>query len=238
MSILSVGLSAMIFHKKTIDQLHHIFFGETFDAFLRSWVLKLSVVGFAGHLMLWGFVNFGVVAVDNARASLVGSPLAALYTPFSILLAYEMYELIRAIPSSFSVSVGKQFEVVTLLIVRDIFKKLSLVDLSAVEVFSAELGIIVAECGTFLFLYYTALCFQRYGTGPKIKSINEDNIESFVAFKKSVAIGLFLIYAVIATLSVSSWLFWVSQGEVGTSREMLFFDYFTLINNADLIILL
>lgn len=228
----------MKLRQETINRLHQILFGETFDSMLRSWVLKLSVVGFAGHLFLWALVSLGYLVVDDARDSLVASPLAALYTPFSILLAYEMYELVRAIPSSFSVAVGKQFEVVTLLIVRDIFKKLSLIDLSTVEVFSPELGIIFAECGTFLFLYYTALSFQRYGTGPKIKSLGDENVESFVVFKKTVALGLFFIYAVIAAMSVLSWLFMVSLGEIGTSREIFFFDYFTFIIIADILILL
>ena len=49
------------------------------------------------------------------------SYLDALYA-FSIILAYEVYELIRAIPESFSISIGKQFEVMSLLVVRDMFK--------------------------------------------------------------------------------------------------------------------
>ena len=61
---------------------------------------------------------------------LVKSPLSALYTPFSILLAYEVYQLIRTIPESFSSSVGKQYEIATLLVVRDILKRLSSVESS------------------------------------------------------------------------------------------------------------
>ena len=34
----------------------------------------------------------------------------------------SLYELIRAIPESFSTSIGKQFEVMSLLVVRDVFK--------------------------------------------------------------------------------------------------------------------
>jgi hypothetical protein len=34
----------------------------------------------------------------------------------------SLYELIRAIPESFSTSIGKQFEVMSLLVVRDMFK--------------------------------------------------------------------------------------------------------------------
>ena len=37
--------------------------------------------------------------------SFIDSYLDALYTPFSIILAYEVYELIRAIPESFSNSI-------------------------------------------------------------------------------------------------------------------------------------
>ena len=37
----------------------------------------------------------------------------------------SLYELIRAIPESFSTSIGKQFEVMSLLVVRDMFKNLA-----------------------------------------------------------------------------------------------------------------
>ncbi|MGA0166588.1 MAG: hypothetical protein ACO39A_04945, partial [bacterium] len=51
--------------------------------------------------------------------------LSAIYTPFSILLYYEVYLLILAIPNSITKAIGKQFEIISLIIIRDVFKDLS-----------------------------------------------------------------------------------------------------------------
>ena len=84
---------------------------------------------------------------------LFDSYLDSLYTPFSIILAYEVYELIRVIPESFSNSIGKQFEVVTLLVVRDIFKNLSDVQPDADTVFDKDIYFIATEALAFVVLF-------------------------------------------------------------------------------------
>ena len=150
------------------------------------------------------------------------SPLATLYTPFSILLAYEVYELIRAIPSSFSVAVGKQFEVVTLLIVRDIFKYLSLSDPTEMTEVNPQIALIATECFAFLFLYYVSLRFQQYGGISKPTSIKKSDIEIFVLYKKCIALFLLLIFIVIALFSFCGWLYFLSQGELVVSKEIFF----------------
>ena len=102
-----------------------------------------------------------MITVEGEAKTLVNSPLSSLYTPFSILLTYETYQLIRTLPSSFSNSVGKQYEVVTLLVVRDVFKRLA--DFSADDEWNieGELGLILLECMTFLILFFTALSYRR-----------------------------------------------------------------------------
>ena len=46
------------------------------------------------------------VAAPPGLEPLLSSPLLALYTPFSILLVYEVYQLIQAIPQSFSAAMN------------------------------------------------------------------------------------------------------------------------------------
>ena len=81
------------------------------------------------------------------------SYLDALYTPFSIILAYEVYELIRAIPESFSNSIGKQFEVITLLVVRDIFKNLAEIEGTETNYIDADVVFIAIEALAFIVLF-------------------------------------------------------------------------------------
>jgi hypothetical protein len=104
--------------------------GETANSRLKNIAIYSSVIGFIVHLMLWLCYHNQWIEVRGEARNLHLSPFSALYTPFSILLAYEAYQLIREIPTSFSTSVGKQFEIVTLLVVRDIFKGLSQIKFS------------------------------------------------------------------------------------------------------------
>ena len=220
-----------------IHVLHQKLLGEHFGTKIRGWVLMFAIGGFVAHLILWSLFHFHLIEAD-AQSSLLSSPLSALYTPFSILLAYEVFELIQAIPSSFSVAVGKQFEVATLLVVRDIFKNLSIIDLSNNIQMSSEIGIVVTECFAFLFLFYTALQFNQYGSNAKLPSVPPKDVEAFVQGKKGVAVILLFIYIAVALSSLLGWLYMLSQGNGGVSRELFFLDFFTFLILADIFILL
>ena len=54
---------------------------------------------------------------------------------------------------------GKQFEVATLLVVRDVFKRLSGIQFEGEWNINTELGLVFVECLTFLVLLYTAIAY-------------------------------------------------------------------------------
>ena len=228
----------MLSHVQSFEDLYQRFFGPRFDEWLRSKVLLLALLGFAVHLMLWALYNYGYLSIESTQITLLNSPLAALYTPFSILLVYEVYELIRAIPSSFSVAVGKQFEVVTLLIVRDVFKNLSLFEPSALGESYVETALIVAECIAFLFLFYTALSFHYYGSGSKLNTVPQEEVKRFISYKKAISFLLFIIYILVALFSFIGWIYLVSKGQIVVSKEIFFLDFFTFLILIDIFILL
>ena len=225
-------------HIQSFEYLYERFLGQSFDNQLRSWVLFLSLLGFAIHLLLWALYRYEYLPVENFETTLLNSPLTALYTPFSILLFYEVYELIRAIPSSFSVAVGKQFEIVSLLIVRDIFKNLSLFEPSGTGDPYNGIALIVTECSAFLFLFYTALQFHQYVTGPKLQKPAAKDVELFVSYKKLVSVLLFIIYVLVALFSFIGWIYLVIGGHIVVSKEIFFLDFFTFLILVDTFILL
>ena len=96
-----------------ITKSHALLLGAKTDQVLHRTTLVVAVGGFLVHLTLWLLASLEVIRPIPEAASLLNSPLAALYTPFSVLLAYEVYQLVRAIPESFSTAVGKQYEVAT-----------------------------------------------------------------------------------------------------------------------------
>lgn len=166
------------------------------------------------------------------------SYLDALYTPFSIILAYEVYELIRAIPESFSISIGKQFEVMSLLVVRDMFKNLADVEEASGASVDSDVALIALEAVAFLVLFTTALYFRRVTLTSKHEEEADEGITRFVQQKKALACGLAGVYVLLALYSFTSWTLSTVEGEGDLSRTVFFLDFFTFLILSDIIILL
>lgn len=211
--------------------------GSSTDAFLRRMAINFAIFGFLLHLLCCVLYDFEIIQSDDLR-SLFDSYLDALYTPFSIILAYEVYELIRAIPESFSNSIGKQFEVVTLLVVRDIFKNLSDLGGSNNVSIDADVAFIAVEAIAFVVLFGTALYF-RYQTSDSKDLHQEDaSIQAFVQQKKNLACALAVVYVLVALYSFLTWFTGVIDGDTGLSRTVFFSDFFTWLIVSDIVILL
>ena len=218
--------------------LHERLLGKPAEEQVRRYALVAAIVGFVIHLTLWFLYQAGILEVTTASTDLLDSPLDSLYTPFSILLAYEVYQLIRAIPESFSTAVGKQFEIVTLLVVRDIFKRLSELEFSGDWTVDSELKLIVVECFTFITLFTTSLIYRANSSTETKVDFKNNDLLNFVQNKQKIAVFLLATYIVMATLSVSSWIISVSEGDGSVTRELFFLDFFTVLILADILILL
>ena len=179
-----------------------------------------------------------MISITGEASELVSSPLSALYTPFSILLVYEVYQLIRTIPDSFSSSVGKQYEIATLLVVRDILKRLSEVESSEGWEISSDLGFLLVECGAFLALFYTSLTYFRISNRADKSGDMSDDIVIFVEAKRGVANTMLLVFLSVAAYSFWTWIESVQEGGGSVSRVIFFLDFFTFLILADILILL
>ena len=217
--------------------LHELILGEKTDAVLRRFAINFAILGFLIHLAACTLYRFDSFQV-NEMESFVDSYLDALYTPFSIILAYEVYELIKAIPESFSNSIGKQFEVITLLVVRDIFKNLANVGDTDASTLDSDVAFIAVEAVVFVVLFTTALYFRYVTSLSKPSEYQDDSVRVFVNQKKDLACSLVVIYVIVAIYSVTSWSFGVLDGEGNLSRTVFFLDFFTWLILSDIIILL
>ena len=218
--------------------LHDRLLGKPAEHQVRKFGLVAAIVGFAIHLLLWFTYQIGILEVGSASTDLLDSPLDALYTPFSILLAYEVYQLIRAIPESFSTAVGKQFEIVTLLVVRDIFKRLSELEFSGDWTIDSELKLIIIECFTFITLFTTSLIYRANSNTDAKVDFKDSDLLNFVQNKQKIAVVLLATYLVVAMFSFSNWIISVGEGDGSVTREIFFLDFFTILILADILILL
>ena len=218
--------------------LHDRLLGKPAEHQVRKFGLVAAIIGFVIHLFLWFTYQIGILEVGSASTDLLDSPLDALYTPFSILLAYEVYQLIRAIPESFSTAVGKQFEIVTLLVVRDIFKRLSELEFNGDWTIDSELKLIIIECFTFIILFTTSLIYRANSNTDTKVDFKDSDLLNFVQNKQKIAVVLLATYLVVAMFSFSNWIISVSEGDGSVTREIFFLDFFTILILADILILL
>ncbi len=214
------------------------FMGNSSEEKIRKLAIVFAIVGFFVHILLWALYRTEKIAITGDASELVSSPLSALYTPFSILLVYEVYQLIRTIPESFSSSVGKQYEIATLLVVRDILKRLSEVENTEGWNFSSDLGFLLVECAAFLALLYTSLTYFKMSNSSEKTETLADDIAIFVEAKRGIANAMLIIFLIMATYSLHSWMGSVQEGGGSVSRIIFFLDFFTLLILTDILILL
>ena len=217
---------------------YELFLGYDTDHKIRKFAIITAIIGFCLHLLLWALYQLGEFNPSGEYIEMLSSPLSSLYTPFSILLAYEVYQLIRTIPESFSSSVGKQYEIATLLVVRDILKRLSNVEFQDGWVIDSDLGFLIVECMAFLVLFYTSIVYHRIGKEVKNENLGGDKLSSFISSKEIIALLMLLVFVIITFTSMSGWIESVMEGKGSVNREIFFLDFFTFLILADILILL
>ena len=224
--------------EKVLDRVFDTFMGSESDEIVRKIAIGSAILGFLTHLLIWALYVTDLISIEGDSVELVSSPLSSLYTPFSILLAYEIYELIRTIPNSFSSAVGKQYEIATLLVVRDILKRLSMIDLSDDWKIDDDLGFLLVECCAFLVLFYTSLTYYKISSNLDHDDNISDHVSSFVSTKKAIANVMLIFFIIIAVMSLTGWISSALEGGGSVNREIFFLDFFTFLILADILILL
>src|ERR1035437_5970350 len=109
---------------RRIDALYDLFFSETNKAMLRQLVIRLGLAGFVIHLALI-FLARSLAHPPLLIAEAGHNYLSAISTPFNFILFYEVLILISALPASTTRSIANQFEIVSLIFIRDVFKDIA-----------------------------------------------------------------------------------------------------------------
>jgi len=82
-------------------------------------IIAVAIISFILHLLIVILVNLNILHV-NEYSSMFTNPIAAIYTPFSFILIYEVYLLVFYLPKSTTIYIGKQYEIITLILIRGI----------------------------------------------------------------------------------------------------------------------
>ena len=228
---------------KTLGNLFDYIFSLKSQKNVENTVLFLATLGFIIHLLLIFLNNFSLINITETENSLLSNPISAIYTPFSFIIIYEIYLLLLFLPRSFTTSISKQFEIISLIIIRKIFKDISNLDLSDswnisnqnLEVLSDLVGIII--------LFYIIYLFNK---NKNRMSINKEEpvLLKFINSKKIVSLSLLAILIIFSSYSLINWVFNLFNDSYSNTMiyneidKVFFNDFFTLLILTDVIILL
>jgi hypothetical protein len=200
--------------------------------------LWLSISGFIVHLLLIYSKKFHWVQTPF-EARLLDDPISAIYTPFSIILVYEIYLLIVYLPRSFTTAVSKQFEIISLILIRRVFGDIPNVDLNVNWFENMENLQLIYDLTGIVLLYFLIYLFNRDRQKLPRKAIDE-RLHRFVQSKRMVSVVLLPILILTALYSVWMWtsaLFNV-DGAIPDINAVFYNEFFTILILADVFILL
>ena len=219
------------------------FFGTVFADRVRKKVENLILIlagfGFIVHLLLIFLKELDLITVTDLNQELLNDPISAIYTPFSLILVYEVYLLLFYLPRSFTSCISKQFEIISLIVIRKIFKDIPLMDLNDNWIFSEHNIELIVDLLGFLILFFLIYLFNKDTQKLPKKNITDPSLIRFISSKKIVSLSLLIVMSFMALKTLFEWVFNIYSNQTITQIDGLFFNkFFTLLILADVIILL
>ena len=202
-------------------------------------ILFLATSGFIIHLVLILLNNNGYIDLSFFNDSLFVNPISAIYTPFSFILIYEAFLLIYYLPRSFTTSIAKQFEIMSLILIRKIFKDIPDVNLSDNWILNENNLQLIYDLMGVLVVFYLIYLFKKLKENLPQLPVHT-NLERFLGYKKLISL---LLIPTLILLCIFSFLDWYGAvfvgGENSPNIDYLFFvEFFGILILVDVFILL
>jgi hypothetical protein len=202
-------------------------------------ILLLAGIGFLIHLGLIGLKSQGIVLFSAFNQDLLSDPISAIYTPFSLILVYEVYLLLFYLPRSFTSCVSKQFEIISLIVIRKIFKDIPQMDLAGEWMTSNHNLELMVDLFGFLLLFLLIFLFNKNKMRLPERPSEDPNLMRFISSKKIVSVCMFLVLGIMSLSTFGKWMIdTINQQAVGKIDSLFFNQFFTLLILADVVILL
>ena len=223
---------------KLIDKCHKLLFSEKNLKLFETAILFLAVTGFIAHLLLI-YVNINyeldyLSKLDN----LFTNPISALYTPFSFILIYEVFLLIYYLPRSFTTSIRKEYEIISLIMIRKVFEDIPNLN-TETGIFNTESLNLIYNLLGILIIYYLIFLFKKtIKIIPKRKDTKD--LSKFIAYKKALSIVLVPILIILCFSNLISWSqkLFINEYFTQNINSIFFVDFFTILILVDVFILL
>jgi MFS family permease len=167
---------------KAFDYLDSHWEGPTVSKVISNIVLGFFLIG-----LLLGLLNYLGFWVYSA----LFSPFFSIELAFNVLLIFEVLGLIFLIPKSVADSVGKQFEIISLVLLRDAFKEFGhyLESVNWEVEFVMELLPIISDAFGAILIFFITGIFYKNQKHLRITQSHEEQ-RGFIGIKKLLSIYL------------------------------------------------
>lgn len=192
----------------------------------------LLVLSFLGAIAVIEVNRWGVLP-EPLTETLPTNHLIAIDLVFTLVLITEVISLVFSLAHSVSTSVGKQFEILSLILVRDTFRELSHFSEPLVweEVSQAMVPIVSTAVGALLIFVILGFYYQAQQHRPITTDVGDRT--AFVTAKKIVATLLLVGFIGINAYNIN---FYLQTGE--ESETSTFELFYTLLIFSDILIVL
>jgi len=224
---------------KLIPKCHAAIFSDRNVKIFERLIIILALAGFLIHLGLIFAENYLGFDVFISKTNLTSNPISALYTPFTFILIYEAFLLIYYLPRSFTTSVAKEFEIISLVIIRKIFKDIPELNLDSDSIINEGNLLILYDLLGIIAIFYLIYLFKKtWHNTPKRKS--NKKLESFINYKKLISISLVPILFILCFINFYDWFVdvFVYKQFNDDLNGVFFIDFFTVLILVDVLILL
>ena len=229
-----------------IEKLHKFLLDEQTKKGIEKIIIRIAIISFIIHLSLI-FLNQLNLFAFFSENNLFTNPISAIYTPFSFILIYEVYLLIYYLPKSMTIYIGKQYEIIMLIVIRRLFKDLSNISLDEKWFQTAENLQFIYDIISTLILFLLIHFFYKMNKFRvrKLMKLSETNAEllKFIKTKKGISVSLVPAFIIIGLYNIFLW----TSGLIADGQDVasavdinyIFFDdFFTVLILVDVLLVL
>lgn len=220
--------------------IHEKIFSELNVRLFEKNIMFLAISGFITHLILILFETQLAVEIFSGKTNLSSNPISALYTPFTFILVYEAFLLIYYLPRSFTTSVAKEYEIISLVLIRKIFKDIPNLDLDNNDLLNSNNIQLLYDLSAVIIIFYMIYLFKKtWHDIPKKKT--KKNLEKFISYKKLLSVFLLPTLIILCIYNFADWfnsVFYSTAPYSGNLDGVFFKDFFTILILVDVLILL
>ncbi len=229
----------------TFNAIYEYILSEKVKDRFERFILFIAIISFLVHLgciflYQYGYFNW------SYESTLLSNPISAIYTPFSFILIYEIYLLVYYLPRSITTYITKQYEIITLIIIRRLFKDLANLELTS-DWFSLkyDLQFTYDILSSLILFFLISLFFKNEKTVRAQQFSNDPSIvKRFIFLKRIIAFTLVPMIIILGGYSFFSWFIEMVQpspsivDSFSNINHVFFDEFFTILIIVDVILLL